>query len=230
MSRLVKAIVTVASCGVVCLVAQPARAQLYVGRDVPHKGSIEVSGGVLWNQGFDMGSATAELTRNPGTGTGPYDLFTAATSVGAATGVQARVGVYLTRALSIEAGAQYSRPVLSTALANDVEQASDTVATETLARYVFDGSVLYHFRAKSKAVPFVVAGGGYIRELHDGYGVVVTGNEIHAGAGLKYWLTSGKHRFGLRVEAGGTSRSGGVDFKDTRRTLATVGAGLAYLF
>ncbi len=119
--------------------------------------------------------------------------------------------------------------MLSTALGNDAEEAASTVATETLARYVFDGSVLYHF-GKGKQVPFVLAGGGYIRELHDGYGVVATGNEFHAGAGLKYWLQSGRHKLGVRVQGSAASRSGGVDFKDSRRTVVAAEAGITYLF
>jgi hypothetical protein len=196
--------------------------------------------------GFDLGTSNAELTRNPGTGTGPYNLFTAATRVGAIVGVQGRVGVYLSRSWMVEGGVQYSRPVVSSDLANDAEQATDTVATETLARYVFDGSVAYHFGAKNgaRAVPFVAAGGGYIRELHDGYGVVETGNEIHGVAGIKYWFTSGKQRLGLRADLGLISRSGGVDFDAAlntlptdsagidagRRTLATASVGVSYLF
>ena len=124
---------------------------------------------------------------------------------------------------------RYLRPLLSTSLANDAESAADTVATETLARYIFDGSLLYHF-GRGKRVPFVVAGGGDIRELHDGYGVVDTGNEFHAGGGLKNWFQSGRHKLGLRVEGRAVSRSGGVDFKDSRRTVVAGEAGLTYLF
>jgi hypothetical protein len=244
--RPMKILVAAAWCAAGCLLAQPARAQIYVGRAVPHNGSIEVSGGVLWTMGFDLGTSNAELTRNPGTGAGPYDLFTAATRVGSIAGVQGHVGVYLSRSMMVEGGVQYSRPVFSSDLANDAEQASDTVATETLARYVFDGSFVYHFGASGgKAVPFVAAGGGYIRELHDGYGVVETGNEIHGAVGIKYWFTNGKHRLGLRADLGLISRSGGVDFEAAlhalpttdsagidagRRTLATTSVGLSYLF
>ena len=93
-------------------------------------------------------------------------------------------------------------------------------------------------------MPFVAAGGGYIRELHDGYGVVETGNEIHGAVGIKYWFTNGKHRLGLRADIGLISRSGGVDFDAAlhalptdstgidagRRTLATTSVGFSYLF
>ena len=227
-----RTVVTLAVCATAWLVAQPARAQMWVGRDLPHTGSVEASGGALWSGGFGLGTSTAQLTRNPATGTGPYDLFTADTHAGTVTGVQGRVGVYLSRAVAVEAGVQYSRPVLSSRLSNDAEQASDTVAKETLARYVFDGSLVYHFGSigNGKALPFVAVGGGYVRELHDGYGVVETGNEFHAKVGLKYWLTGGRHRLGLRADVGATSRSGGIDHGDARRTLPTAGVSLACLF
>ena len=67
------------------------------------------------------------------------------------------------------------------------------------------------------AIPFVSGGGGYVRELHEGNELVETGNEIHATAGLKYWF--GARRFGLRVEAGVTSREKGFDKREGRRTL-----------
>ena len=110
MIRFTRAPLVAVMCALACLAARPAAAQVYVGRDVPHGGSVEVSGGVLWNQGFDFGSADATLTRNPGTGTGPFTLFTAGTGVDAGIGVQARVGVFLNRALSIEGGVQYLTP------------------------------------------------------------------------------------------------------------------------
>ena len=69
-----RAVLVSAACALACLVALPASAQVYVGLAVPRTGSVEVSGGVLWNQGFDFGSAAATLTRNPGTGTGPFTL------------------------------------------------------------------------------------------------------------------------------------------------------------
>ena len=84
--------------------------------------------------------------------------------------------------------------------------------------------------AGSRAVPFVSAGAGYLRELHEGNQLVETGIEYHATAGLKYWLGSGDHRFGLRVEAGLSARENGLDNQDERRVLPLVSAGLSYLF
>jgi len=39
-----RTVVTLAVCATAWLVAQPARAQMWVGRDVPHTGSVEASG------------------------------------------------------------------------------------------------------------------------------------------------------------------------------------------
>ena len=73
-------------------------------------------------------------------------------------------------------------------------------------------------------------GAGYLRELHEGNQLVETGVEYHATAGLKYWLGSGEHRFGLRFEAGLSAREGGLDNEDGRRVQPMVAAGLSYLF
>lgn len=222
-------------CAAMLTAAAPrAAAQVYIGRDTPRTGSWEVSGGALWSQGYDQGDAVAQLTRNPGTGTGSFDLFTTGTRVDAAPGVQGRLAFYVTRAVALEGGVQYSRPVLSTAISSDSEDAADATADETLARYVFDGSLVLHFTgatfAGGNGVPFVAGGGGYVRELHDGYGVVETGNEFHGAVGVKYWFSRARRRLGLRAEAGVSSRSGGADFSDSRRTLPTAAVSLAYLF
>ena len=234
MTAWTRALATAVACALACLIAPPAAAQVYIGRDVPRTGSFEVSGGVVWSPGFDLGTQTAELTRNPGTGTSGFELFTSETRTAGAAGVQARVSFYLTRAFAIEGGLQYAQPVLSSSLTSDAEQADDAVVKETIARYVFEGSAVLHFTnasfAGGKGVPFVTAGGGYIRELHEGDGVVETGNEFHAGAGVKYWFTQGRRRLGLRADVGASLRSGGIDFSDSRRTIPTVGLSIAYLF
>ena len=61
--------------------AVPASAQVYIGRPVPHGGTVEASGGVTYSGGYDLGSVSAEETRNTGTGTGPFVLFTAESRV-----------------------------------------------------------------------------------------------------------------------------------------------------
>jgi hypothetical protein len=85
--------------------------------------------------------------------------------------------------------------------------------------------------ASGKGVPFVLGGGGYLRELHEKNEVIETGREYHAGAGLHLWFgNSGKHRLGLRTDVGVSIRTGGADASDSKHTVPTAGASLAYLF
>ena len=129
---------------------------------------------------------------------------------------------------------QFARPTLSTELSDDFESAPDVTATETLTRLVVNGSLLLHLTrltfAGGKGVPFVLGGGGYIRELHEKNEVVETGHEYHAGAGLHLWYGQGKHRVGLRGDFGVSWRRGGADATDVQRAVSTAGVSLAYLF
>lgn len=213
--------------------AAPARAQVWIrGGGAPRAGSIEVSGGVLWAQGFDLGSAAAELTRNPTTGSGRLTLFNSETRLEPVPGGQARVGVYLSRRVSVEGGVQYSRPRLSTRLTGDAEGADSATVSEDLTRYVFDGALVVHLPAfgGGRGVPFLTGGAGYLRELHAGNELVETGTQYYAGAGVKVWFGQTRRRFGIRGDAGIAVRDGGFDFEEGRRTMPTAAASVLYLF
>jgi hypothetical protein len=211
-----------------------ATAQVYIGRSIPHAGTVEVSGGGTFSGGYDLGSISAEETRNSGAGTGPFVLFTATSRAKPTGGLQAKLGVFLAKSSAVEAGIQFARPILSSKLSGDAESAPDVTATDTLTRVVVDGSLILHLSGLSfaggKGVPFVLGGGGYIRELHEKNEVIETGREYHAGAGLHVWFGQGKHRVGLRTDVGVFVRSGGADFSDTKHTVPTAGVSVAYLF
>lgn len=215
-------------------IAAPATAQVYIGRDIPHAGTVEASGGFTYSGGYDLGSISAEETRNTGTGTGPFVLFTAESRAKPSAGLQGRLGVYLAPSASIEGGVQFTRPIISSRLSDDAESAADVTATEKLTRIVFNGSLVLHMTGMSfadgRGVPFLLGGAGYIRELHEKNEVVETGHEYHAGAGLNIWFGQGKHRVGLRGDFGVSRRSGGADAADVYRTVPIAGASLAYLF
>jgi Outer membrane protein beta-barrel domain len=206
-----------------------ARAQ-YVGREVPHAGTVEISGGGLWAGGYDFETAHANETRNPPTGSDPLTLFQVAPRLDGSAGAEAHLGVYLGHRLSVEGGVQYSRPSLTARTSNDFENAPDTTLTSPVTQYVIDGSVLYHF-GTGRLTPFVSGGGGYVRQLLEDNSIVETGNEFHGGGGVKYWL-GGSRRFGLRAEARASSRSGGIslDASTKRRFVPTLSGGVAYLF
>lgn len=212
-----------------------ATAQVYIGRGAPHTGTMEITGGGVWSGGFDLGSVSAVETRNTGTGTGPFALFAVSSRMNSAPAVQGRLGVYLAKSASIEAGLLFGRPSASSRLTGDAEGAPNLTATEKLTRVVVDGSFVLHLSALSfaagKGVPFVLGGGGYIRELHEKNEVIETGREYHAGAGMHLWFGhGGRHRLGVRTDVGVSFRTGGADIADTRRTVPTAGVSLAYLF
>ena len=212
--------------------AAAADAQIYVGSDRPSRGTVEAGGGGVWSPGFDQGSTTVELTRSGQQADG-YDLFTTDGEVDGFQGLHARVGVYVTSAISVEAGFRFAKPTLSYQLAGDAESAADETATETLSHYLFDGSVLFHLTnasfADGRGVPFVSGGGGYIRELHEGNELVETGSEFHATVGVKYWFGSSRS-VGLRAEGGVSIRQDGFDRQEDRRTLPLVLVGASFLF
>jgi len=226
--------------GTFCIVAgaaavpRSAAAQVYIGRDIPHRGNIEISGGAVWLGGYDLGSAAAEETRNTGTGTGPFVLFDTSSKTDPSVGLQGRLGVYATKSVSVEGGVLVAWPSVSTRLTGDAESAPDLTATETLTRVIVDGSVLFHFTGASfgggRGVPFILGGAGYLRDAHEKNEVIETGHEFHIGGGLHYWFGQGKHRFGIRADGGISWRHGGADSAETTRTVPMAAGSIAYLF
>lgn len=217
---------------VVFLMAGEASAQVVAAADRSAAGSWEVGGGVTWVGSITGPASTAELTRN-GESSGGFDLFSAEGGIKNGVGVGASLAWYLSPAIAVEAGLRYSRPVLTYRLADDVENAPPESAEETLSRYVVTASVIWHFRrvtAAHRLVPFIAAGGGYVRDLHEGNELIETGGEFHALGGVKYWLGTGRRSFGLRGQAGFSLTSGGFDLREPSRTLPIASGSLLYLF
>jgi Outer membrane protein beta-barrel domain len=200
----------------------------------PHAGSIGIDGGVVWSGGYAAGTATANETRNPPTGSSPLQLFKSDARLDSAVGVAAQIGICLTPKWSIEGGVQISRPTLATRLSADAEFAPETTAKETVSQYLFEGSVLYQLGsiAHDRGKPFVSGGAGYIRQLDAGNENLHTGTEFHGGGGLRYWFGNGPRRFSLRVEGRVSVRNDSVDLGSgvTRRVVPAILAGLGFLF
>ncbi len=192
-----------------------------------------MSGGVVYVGGYGLGESTAELTPNVGT-PGPFDLFTTDNEVKSAFGVQARVGFFVTPSVVVEGGARLTWPVFESRITGDFENAADTTAEETLSQYLFDASVVFHLNNATfgggRGVPFVAAGAGYLRELHEGDTLVEEGVEYHAGGGIKWWFGSARRRFGLRAEAGLSIRDGAFDFEEGARVVPAAGTSIIWLF
>jgi len=186
---------------------------------------VEIGAGGSWTGGVDAGAANAELTRPAGATPG-LTLFGTSAHVDAAAGLIAHAGVFLGSRVAIEGVVEYSRPVLRVTIADDFENAVGTEAVNTLASYLFGGSVLYHFRT-GRLAPFALAGAGRLRELDEGAVTLVTGSEVHAGGGVKFRMSS---HFGLRADAVMSSRDRSLAFEDKRRTRPVVSAGVFLRF
>jgi hypothetical protein len=217
-----------ASLAIVLFVASNAAAQSSSTRP-----KWELGGGGVFVGGFDLGNANAELTSNSGTQGGTFDLFKSSSRLKPAFGVQAKVGVLLTGSLAVEGGFRFVRPALEIKLSNDTENAADVTAKETINQYLFDGTAVWHLTpvsASGGATPFLYGGAGYIRDLHENNALVEEGVEYHAGGGVKWWLGSGRSRFGIRAEGGVSIRDGGFDFKDGQRAVPVAAGSLIYVF
>jgi hypothetical protein len=193
------------------------------------RGSVVLSGGLAWNGGTGLGRASATELRNPPTGSGPLDLFTIDARIRAAPAAQVRVGVFLSRRVLIEGGAQFGRPTLSLEAANDFEHAADTTVTETLTEYLFEGSLLYRLSV-ARVAPFLAVGAGQVRQVHDRGAELDTSAEVHAGGGIVYSFGAPNRGLGLRTDLRISSRSGGAGFKRGRRYVPIASAGLQFVF
>jgi len=204
-----------------------ARAQA-AGRDVPHSGTFEISGGVQSTGGYGFDGALANETRNPSTGSAPLTLFQGEPEFTRGLGFDARIGFFVSSRISVEGGLEVTRPSLSVHTSGDFESATDKTAESPLTEYIIEGSVLYHF-GRGSFLPFVVGGGGYLRQVFEDASTIETGNEVHGGGGVKY-LFGG--RFGVRAEVRASSRSGGLslDASSKRRLVPTFGVGASWLF
>ena len=76
-----------------------------------------------------------------------------------------------------------------------------------------------------RLAPFVIAGAGYFRQLHEDRTLAETGRIYYAGAGARYWVRGGHDQsrpIGLRSEFRIKMRSKGIDFEDKTRTYPTL--------
>jgi hypothetical protein len=209
----------------VLVTATPTPAQ------TPTAGSWEFTGGVVFIGGFDAGNLSADLTPNSGT-TGGVTLFETDSRIKPASGLLAKIGIFLTPSFALEGGLRYTRPVLESDISNDFEDAEDLTAEETLSQYLFDATAVWHFRGSGtgRTMPFVYGGGGYLRELHEGNALVEDGLEFHAGGGVKWWF-GGNARWGFRAQGGFSVREGSEFDPDAkRRVLPEASGSLVWVF
>jgi hypothetical protein len=190
---------------------------------VLESGRLEVSAGAAWLGTQTFGSANATETTPSG---GGFSLFTTSSELGSAAAFDARVGVRIAGTLVVEADATYARPELRVRVANDIENAPSIAAAERLQQYMVGGGATWYVPRRSRIVPFVSGGGGYLRQLHDRALLVETGTYYQVGGGVLYLLSSHRDNrlkaSGIRVDVRAVILNGGVAFDGGRHTAPAV--------
>lgn len=158
----------------------------------PWRPVLALGGGWLGAQ--SLGGVEA-VTRGAVVGsTAPaFRLFTTESTLRASPFGEVTLTLPLTRVLAVSVRGAAGRPTLSTAISGDAEGAPAATATEAIADYTVDVALAYQLPrwGGRRARPYVTAGGGYLRQLHEDNALVETGRTWHGGAGLRWWLRGG---------------------------------------
>lgn len=196
-----------------CLTSTAADAQIRARES----GRIEVAGGGGWFGGGVLGSSDANLRANSATSS-PYRLFATDTQFGAAPVLEALVSVALSRRFAVEGRLGYSRPELRTTISSDAEQGNAITAVEQMDQYMVDASVVVTLgrAGVGNLAPFVAAGGGYLRQVHETQTLIDDGHSYHVGGGIKRRLFTHDRRLvksaGVRGDVRVYWLSGGTAF------------------
>jgi hypothetical protein len=179
----------------------------------PPSSRIEIGIGGLWIGRQPLGQNTATETTAAGAA---QTLFSSSSELAGGAGVAGRAGVRVTRSFVVEAEASYLKPQLRISLSGDAEGAAPVTATETIQQFTIGGGVQWYVPVsrKPRLAPFVTAGGGYLRQLHEQATLVQTGRFYQFGGGVSALLVRGRHSYtkgiGARIDARAVIRSKGV--------------------
>jgi len=201
----------------------------------PQPGRFEVAVGSLWTGHQALGSSDANETTSTGSS---LKLFSTSSDLASAAGLEGRVGVRLRRSLEAEVDASYAKPPLRVAISNDFESSAPVTATETIQQFTIGAGVVWYLpyrpRRGTRVAPFAIAGGGYLRQLHESAILVQTGRFYQFGGGVKYLLASRPTRplkgVGVRLDVRAIVRSKGIAFDAGQHTSPALGASLFVRF
>lgn len=189
---------------------------------------VTISGGAGWLGGYPIGTSTAQLRTNaPGATPPPLTLFTVDSRIAPAAAGEVRVGVAITRRLTIEGGAAFGRRPVPLSISGDLEAGPQRLEGESLHHYAFDGGLAVELRRPSGARlrTFVLGGAGYLRQLHQDRTLVKAGQIFYAGGGARYWLRQrpdSSRSLGVRGDVRLNVRRHGIDFENKTRLYPSV--------
>jgi hypothetical protein len=222
--RALRIVVTLAA---VCVLAVEAAAQSAL------PGRIELAGGVRRNGPVKFGTTDANQTEPDGN---TIPLFETETQLEAGIAYEARVGLPVSSSIQVDLSAAWGRSDLTTQIFDDSEDFDDETASERVTQAAFEASLTAHltrYQMGASVIPFVSAGVGYLRELHEDRTLVETGRYVHAGGGLSVLFTTsatGIKAIGLRGDVRAVIRMGGVALDDDPLVAPSFGASLFFRF
>ncbi|HEY7189231.1 MAG TPA: hypothetical protein VH436_21885 [Vicinamibacterales bacterium] len=195
---------------------------------------LEVAAGIGVLGGAALGSQNADL--RTATASQPYRLFSSSTRMSTAPIFDLRVGAPVAGRYGIEGHVFYGHPEVRTSLSSDAEHAPDLTTIERLDEYVIDAGVLVGLDEWSIAGlhPFATAGGGYLRQLHEGLVVIDDGGVFFVGGGVKHTIHARPRGFvrgvGARADVRLNVLSGGIHIDDSARRHVSVTGSLFVVF
>jgi hypothetical protein len=191
-------------------------------------GRLEVSVGTLWVGHQALGSNDANETTPGG---GKQKIFTTSSDLASVAGLEGRIAVRVIRSLEAEVQVSYGTPQLTIAIASDIENAPAATAIETVQQFTIGAGVVWYmpFRPRtSRLAPFLTAGGGHLRQVHQERTLLQTGQYYQVGAGVKYLLFARPrgfvNAFGVRMDVRAVVRRMGVAFDKSMHTSPAFGA------
>ena len=198
-------------------------------------GKIEVSAGVVWMGRLVFSGRDANETTGSG---GTFRLFSSSTELTPVSGIGARIGVNVIRAIDLELSGTYSTPEVRARIASDAETSNaPVVATVPVRQFTFVGAAAWYVpvpRLGSRTRLFVRAGIGSARHIEDRDTRVVDGRTFEAGGGLKYVLVSRSSGWwkgaGARVDVLALVRSKSVALDERTHVSPALGASLYLRF
>jgi hypothetical protein len=195
---------------------------------------LQVAAGVGFLGGSSLGVADANLRSS--VANDPFRVFTTSSQMGSALVLDLRAGVDLTRRFGLEAHALYGHPELQTDVTGDVENAPAVTAVERIDLYLIDGGIvirLDELRVKGWQ-PFVGAGAGYLRQLHEGLTLTEEGQVFYVGGGARTTMVTRPKGFvrslGVRADVRLNILSGGITVEDKARQQLSASASLFVAF
>jgi len=192
---------------------------------------LNVNVGVATSGGYDVGVAAAELRGNgPGALPPPFPYFLAESRMKRATTHEVRIGFAVTRRIAVEGAAALGNARIGVAISGDAEAPAQDLFGEDVKQYLFEGGVSWQLpMTVGRVAPFVSAGGGFLRQLHEERTLAETGQLYYAGGGARYWLMGGGRSsmaLGLRGDVRLNVRHRGIDFENKLRTYPSLALAL----